>query len=615
MTDMLSIAQSGVRAYARALDVVADNVANAATPGHVRRLSTLAPATLGGSQGRLDLDPAGGTGVRLTGIARAVDLLRADTLRRAEGDVAALAAADRWLSGVQSALSGANAVEIPLNELFSSLADLADDPASPPVRQAFLARVETLADRFNRNAADLRTLDADIQAEADVELRTLNSLARGVADLNAQLRRATAGSGASVVLADERDRLLGQLSTLVQFDVQFDARGQATVRIPDAGGPALVAGDRVEPARLRAEGGGLALRLGPSGNDEGAALTGGSLLGLATARRLLGQAEARLDSLAARVAAAFNGAHQAGIDAAGQDGLPLFETRRPLVLPARANGGDARVSAGLAAGAEPPPLTLSFDGSGWTLARDDGSDSVSGPLPLTLDGLTADAEGAARPGDIFRLRAVEGAAGIAARALGPDEVAAAPRFQADAAPSNAGAARVSLRLSAPLGSAGPPFTLVVLAGGGIELRDSADALLGTGAAGEWLTGDGFEARLDGRAAEGDRFRIERTGARDGANGNALAMLALRDADGPGGTLGEVQDSMVSGIAVPLAETRTRAEIARGNRNSAAEALQERSGVDLNTEAAEMLRLQQAFQANARLIQTARETFDAILAAT
>ena len=44
MSDMLSIAQSGVRAYARALDVVADNVANAGTPGHVRRTANLTPA-------------------------------------------------------------------------------------------------------------------------------------------------------------------------------------------------------------------------------------------------------------------------------------------------------------------------------------------------------------------------------------------------------------------------------------------------------------------------------------------------------------------------------------------------------------------------------------------
>ena len=65
MSDMLSIAQSGVRAYARALDVVADNVANAGTPGHVRRTANLTPAATASSPGPLELDPVGGNGVRL----------------------------------------------------------------------------------------------------------------------------------------------------------------------------------------------------------------------------------------------------------------------------------------------------------------------------------------------------------------------------------------------------------------------------------------------------------------------------------------------------------------------------------------------------------------------
>jgi flagellar hook-associated protein 1 FlgK len=75
MSDLLGIAQSGVRAYARALETVADNVANAATPGHVRRTTDLAAAGTGIASGPLDLDPPGGNGVRIEGIRRAADLL------------------------------------------------------------------------------------------------------------------------------------------------------------------------------------------------------------------------------------------------------------------------------------------------------------------------------------------------------------------------------------------------------------------------------------------------------------------------------------------------------------------------------------------------------------
>jgi flagellar hook-associated protein 1 FlgK len=159
-----------------------------------------------------------------------------------------------------------------------------------------------------------------------------------------------------------------------------------------------------------------------------------------------------------------------------------------------------------------------------------------------------------------------------------------------------------------------PYNVTVLAGGQAELRDSMGTLLSSGPANGWLGGDGFSIRLSGQPAEGDSFRVERASADEGNNGNAAALLSLRDRSGPGGSFADAQDAMVSAITVALAETRARADVASRNRDGAAESLQQSSGVDLNTEAAEMLRLQQAFQANSRIIQTAREIFDAILAA-
>ena len=180
---------------------------------------------------------------------------------------------------------------------------------------------------------------------------------------------------------------------------------------------------------------------------------------------------------------------------------------------------------------------------------------------------------------------------------------------------NSGTARAELQVSALSATpATAPFMVTVLAGGQAELRDGLGDLLASGPADGWLEGDGFSVKLTGKALEGDSFRIERSGADEGNNGNAAALLSLRDRAGPAGTYGDASDAMTSAITVSLAETRTRSAIAVRNRDGAAESLQQTSGVDLNTEAGEMLRLQQAFQANARIIQTARETFEAILAA-
>jgi flagellar hook-associated protein 1 FlgK len=610
MSDMLAIGQSGVRAYARALDLVADNVANAATPGHVRRTATLSPVNAGGGKGPLELDPGGGSGVRLTAVSRAVDLLQMDTLRRAEGDVAALDVSARWLTSIEAAITGPNALDAPLNALFGAVSDLAGDPTNLAVRETLLARADALAGQFNRNAADLARLDEDLLAEAAIEGATMNDLSQALADVNGRLRRSGSGTAASAALADERDRLLARLGSLGTLDVTLDPLGQAEVRIPDAGGPLLVSGSDARSVRVIPSATGLELRVGPTGTDEPAPLLSGSIAGLSDARVQLTEARGRIDALATRIAEDFNTAHMQGVDDSGADGGALFETTLPLARPARANGGTARIDVSLADGAAVTAMTLGFDGTDWTLSRDDDGDSVSGPLPLTLDGHSVGGAGSARAGDQFRIEDAGGAAAIRLRPLDAGRIAPAQRWIAEPASANTGSAALELRPSASLPSpATPPFTLSH-AGGLLTLTDSLGAVLGTGVPGGWIEGDGVSVRLTGAAADGDSFAIERNGAKSGANGNALALLALRDSGAT--TPGAEADALVSRVAVAAASRQQRFEIARENRNQAAEALSLASGVDLNSEATDMLRLQQAYGANARIIQAAREIFETLL---
>ena len=611
MSDMLAIGQTGVRAYARALDLVADNVANAVTPGHVRRTADLSPVNAGGGGGLLALDPGGGGGVRLTGVNRAVDMLQMDTLRRTEGDVAALDTSTRWITAIESALTGPNALSGPLDDLFGALSDLAGDPADLAVREAVLARADALADQFNRSAVDLDRLDADLLAEAGIEGATLNDLSQALADVNGRLRRAGGGSAAQAALSDERDRLLARLASITTLDVGIDHLGQAEVRIPDAGGPLLVTGGNARSIRVIPSATGLELRVGPAGADEPAPLVSGSIAGLSDARIQLAEARARLDVLATRIADDFNAVHAQGIDETGADGGPLFSTALPSVLPAGANGGSARVTATLADGAAPIPMTLSHDGAAWTLSRDDNLGSVTGDLPLVLDGLSVDGAGLARAGDLFRIVDAGGAAAIRLRPLAAAHLATAQRWVSEPMPANAGSAAIDFKVGpAAISLANPPFTLTNAAGV-LTLSDSLGTVLGSGVAGEWISGDGFSLQLTGAVAEGDSFRIERNGAQSGGNGNAVALLALRDGSGGMAPYAEA-DALVSRIAVAGAARQQRFEIARENRNQAAEALSLAHGVDLNTEATEMLRLQQAYNANARVIQAAREIFDTLL---
>lgn len=94
------------------------------------------------------------------------------------------------------------------------------------------------------------------------------------------------------------------------------------------------------------------------------------------------------------------------------------------------------------------------------------------------------------------------------------------------------------------------------------------------------------------------------------NGNLLAMASLR---GTGGTeQGWAQ--MVAAHAQTVSAAKAQDSAASTRRDGALAARAELSGVDLDHEAAELLRFQQAYEGSARVIQVARDTFQSILSA-
>ena len=73
-SDLLSIAASGARAARGALDVTAQNIANASSDGYVRRSASMQEVSSTGGQMRVgDISLSG---VRIAGISRNADMFR-----------------------------------------------------------------------------------------------------------------------------------------------------------------------------------------------------------------------------------------------------------------------------------------------------------------------------------------------------------------------------------------------------------------------------------------------------------------------------------------------------------------------------------------------------------
>jgi len=186
-----------------------------------------------------------------------------------------------------------------------------------------------------------------------------------------------------------------------------------------------------------------------------------------------------------------------------------------------------------------------------------------------------------------------------------------------AAIANSGTASVaSLRIVAAPTAAYQPLTLRFIdASGGYELVDSANTVLaaGTWSAGSPVATNGFELRLDGTPAMGDRFTIAPTAYPAASNGNALAFddMATRPLI-DGQTFGDAYAQLLSELGVRVQSATATADSSSAVAERASQALTGEVGVNLDEEAARLIQFQQAYQAAAKMLQTAQVVLDTLL---
>lgn len=331
MSDLLSIGASGLRVYGRALATVADNVANAQTPGYARR--TLQMAELQGAGAsvlyRAAISPGG---AEVTGIARAVDTWLVEDSRLSSGDASRTGVRLQWMNRVENALSNdSNNIATSLTKVYTSADLLTADPNNPTLRAQFLQAVDEVATGFRSAATQLSDVAQGVTDSANGEVAQFNTDLAALEDINNGLRKARAGSTNQASLMDRRDQLLDELAAKGGISVSLDDRGVATVRASDSGELLLGAGYRAE----------LSANVSATGlisySIDGAvpfATSKGSLAGFAEAASHVSDQRAALDDKAMEFAGVLNTAHQSGLDANGNAGVALFQGTSAATLTA-----------------------------------------------------------------------------------------------------------------------------------------------------------------------------------------------------------------------------------------------------------------------------------------
>jgi flagellar hook-associated protein FlgK len=126
--------------------------------------------------------------------------------------------------------------------------------------------------------------------------------------------------------------------------------------------------------------------------------------------------------------------------------------------------------------------------------------------------------------------------------------------------------------------------------------------------------NGFTLNFTGIPVEGDRFRVDgnRDGVGDNANIKAMAELEFkRQADGY--SISDAYRNQISRVGNVARQSTIVSEALTVVNQQAVEARDAIAGVSLDEEAANLIRFQQAYQANAKVMQTATTLFDALLA--
>ena len=632
MADMLTTGVSGLLAFQRALDTTSHNIANAATAGYSRQTVDLA------TQGA---DPLGsgwvGRGVQVVDIRRAFDAALSGQVRSATSGFQQLDTVATLASRIDNLFSDANTgLATTLQQFTNAAQGVADAPTSTAARQVLLSQAGTLVSRLKSYNDSLNTIGTQIDTQLASEASSVSSLAQSIADINRQIVAARGQNQQPPNdLLDQRDQLIDQLSQHVSVSTVTQTDGSVSVFIGT--GQALVSGsipsqlvttpDAFDPTRQH-----LALQVSGTSVDVTAAISGGTLGGLlqfrdtmlATARNTLGQ-------VAVAVASQFNQQHSAGLDLNGQFGGQLFAVGDVRTLPATDNQGSASVSVTRAdvGGLTTADYTLQYDGSAWSLLRQDTGAQValtgSGTSadPFVADGLQIVVSGTAQAGDRYAIQpTAQAISGFGVLITDPAKVAAAAPLVTSAAATNTGSAAVaSATVSNPAAWVRGTYTLAFDASGGWSIADVSGNTVASGASytpGATLGFNGMNVVLSGTPAAGDQFTINATGNVPGDNRNALQLAGLLTSKVLAGGSTSVQGAVgqfITSIGVQTSQAQTGRDAQQVIRDDATSQMAAISGVNLDEEAAALVRYQQAYQAAARVIAVADAMFQALLNAT
>ncbi|MFD2442731.1 flagellar hook-associated protein FlgK [Bacillus sp. CGMCC 1.16607] len=225
----LEVARRGMMAQQSALYTTGHNLANANTPGYTRQRVNFTQTTPypAASMNRPQIPGQMGTGVMASDIQRIRDNFVDMQFQTESSKLGYWQAKSEMLSQMEGIMNEPSDTGLAhsLDEFWNSLQDLAVQPQNDGARRVVRERGISLANTFNYTYDSLKAIQKDYRKEIDVTGQRVNSLLRQINQVNQQVASIEPHGYLPNDLYDERDRLVDELSSLVNIKVDRKPSG------------------------------------------------------------------------------------------------------------------------------------------------------------------------------------------------------------------------------------------------------------------------------------------------------------------------------------------------------------------------------------------------------
>ncbi|MBL4830778.1 MAG: flagellar hook-associated protein FlgK [Aliivibrio sp.] len=620
--DLLTIGTQGVLTAQKQLNTTGHNISNVNTEGFSRQSveqETNNPTWISGN--------TYGTGVHVANIRRAYDQFAVNELNLSTTTLHAASELDSHLDVMTNMLSSISSKKIPenINDWFDAVKTLADSPNEIGARKVVLEKSRLVSQNLNDFQETVRQQYADTNKKMDLVVERMNNIGQEIGALHKLMIKLP---GPHNDLMDKHEKLIKELAQYTKVTVTRRSDGN-TFNVMIGSGHALVSGTNASQLRM--------INGEPDPQQRRLAMVEGKGVKAIQSDDIGGQMaslfEQRdhtipqvLDELG-RVAIGFSGQVNAlqaqAIDLRGNVGAAIFtDINEERAVKSRAFiGGGSTAEVGVyiddISQLKGGDYSLKYDGSQYSIITPQGEllkvDPSGSPKSFSVDGMRVVIDSDLSAGERVLLRPARyGAANIQLIMNEPEKIAAQSYRSSESFSTGEASLKVLQsgllkEFQVVISPAANQFAVLDMEGN-IVVEPQTYPPSGP------VTAGGTTFELTGGAAAGDKFAVNLTPS-EGDNGNLLMMQAIQTNktmnDGRS-TVIDLFENVNTDIGLKKSTAGRLTEVARVENEAAQSRVASISGVNLDEEAANMMKFQQAYMASSRIMSAANETFDSIL---